>query len=388
MTQKEKPACASAPDQSPADRWPPLRVPEGGNTVFTTNVIPGCTPGRILGRPGLNVSAAVTGAHIQAPGGHTLEQLRAMVEGGIFRVRPMSNCRAVITGCFWIRTPASAPPRCTVATAGVNYYISPDSHACKFTAISPSRPTNNQRPLFGSGGHHRGNTRNSFFATPRRAIGSSSPSRSCIDRLATRSSTGETRRTGRSHGAAGFLLKRSFFDLWSGASGLEHRDARSPRAPGRHCRHTPLVLPHGRGARLIPLLAPRCLSSNPLERRYPQHCVKPSSQHAPVRPSACRRVVALGGGVGPRLGTGPNKALTRGRQLERYWHSLEVFRESATDLMRRGNGAGPGARFLFRGGACTLGSPFPSRQPPPRHDLTEMLFTRTRARAGTARCLP
>jgi len=134
----------------------------GGNTGFTTDVDTWLyTVDAAWEGQGWNVAAAGYGSHIDPAGGTTLDNYGAMVQGGIF-VSDQIELFARWDAIFVDKDAGISPSTLHFATGGLNYYISPESHACKFTA-QLGYAFNDTTPIFGSGGLIEGNTRNAFL---------------------------------------------------------------------------------------------------------------------------------------------------------------------------------------------------------------------------------
>jgi hypothetical protein len=134
----------------------------GGNTGFTADVDSWLyTVDATWEGQGWNVSGAGYGAHVDPAGGTTLDNYGAMVQGGIF-VSDQVEIFARYDGIFLDTNAGASQSTMTFATAGVNYYISPESHAFKFTGQF-GYAFNDTSPLFASGGLIEGNTRNAFL---------------------------------------------------------------------------------------------------------------------------------------------------------------------------------------------------------------------------------
>jgi hypothetical protein len=134
----------------------------GGNTGFTTDVDTWLyTLDAAWEGQGWNVAAAGYGAHIEPAGGTKLDNYGVMVQGGIF-VADQVELFGRYDAIFIDKDAGVSPTSLHFITAGVNYYISPESHACKLTGQF-GYAFNDTSPLFGSGGLIEGNTRNAFL---------------------------------------------------------------------------------------------------------------------------------------------------------------------------------------------------------------------------------
>jgi hypothetical protein len=134
----------------------------GGETGFTTDVDTWLyTVDAAWEGQGWNVFAAGYGAHLSPTGGSDLDNFGACVQAGIFvsdQIELFGRWDAV----FFDNESGISPATLHFATVGMNYYISPESHACKFT-VQANYAFNDTTPLFGSGGLIEGNTRNAFL---------------------------------------------------------------------------------------------------------------------------------------------------------------------------------------------------------------------------------
>jgi hypothetical protein len=110
---------------------------------------------------GWNVFAAGYGAHIDPAGGSGLDNWGATVHAGIF-VADQIELFGRYDAIFFDADAGANPATLHFATGGMNYYISPDSHAAKFTA-QIGYAFNDTSSLYGSGGLLEGNTRNGFL---------------------------------------------------------------------------------------------------------------------------------------------------------------------------------------------------------------------------------
>jgi len=137
----------------------------GGETGFTTDVqtilysIDAAWEGQ-----GWNVFAAGYGAHVDpgAAGFLTVDNYGFVVQGGFFfadQVEAFARMEAI----FLDKDSAVAGDKTMYFTSlGVNYYVSPESHAAKLT-LQGSYAWNDTSALMGSGGFIEGNTRNALL---------------------------------------------------------------------------------------------------------------------------------------------------------------------------------------------------------------------------------
>jgi len=134
----------------------------GGNTGFTSDVdsllwtLDASWEGQ-----GWNVFGSFSGAHVDPAGGTTTDNYAMCIQGGIF-VSDQIELFARWDALFFDKDSGINPATMHFAAGGMNYYISPESHACKFTA-QLGYAFNDTTAMFGSGGLVEGNTRNSFL---------------------------------------------------------------------------------------------------------------------------------------------------------------------------------------------------------------------------------
>lgn len=112
---------------------------------------------------GWNVFASFSGAHIDpgAPGAATTDNYCGTVQGGLF-VTDQVELFARLEAIFADKNAGFTEATMYFGALGANYYISPESHACKLTAQFNWSP-NDTGALFGSGGLIEGNTRDGFL---------------------------------------------------------------------------------------------------------------------------------------------------------------------------------------------------------------------------------
>jgi hypothetical protein len=111
--------------------------------------------------PGFNVMAAGYGAHFSPAAGSDVDDFGAMIQGGIFvtdQVELFGRWDAI----FWDDDRGFSEDTNMFATIGMNYYISKESHAAKFT-VQAAYAFEDTSTLFGTGGFVEGNTRNGFL---------------------------------------------------------------------------------------------------------------------------------------------------------------------------------------------------------------------------------
>jgi hypothetical protein len=111
--------------------------------------------------PGYNVMAAGYGAHLDPAGGTDLDNFGGIVQGGIFVTEQIELFGRYSVISFDDDAGAD-PATLHFAEAGMNYYISKESHAAKFT-VQAGYAFNDTTALFGTGGLLGGNTRNGFL---------------------------------------------------------------------------------------------------------------------------------------------------------------------------------------------------------------------------------
>lgn len=111
--------------------------------------------------PGYNVSVAGYGAHISPEMGSDLDNFGLVVQGGIFVTEQIELYGRYSLIAFDDDAGAD-PATLHFAELGMNYYISKESHAAKFTA-QIGYAFNDTTALFGTGGLLGGNTRNGFL---------------------------------------------------------------------------------------------------------------------------------------------------------------------------------------------------------------------------------
>jgi hypothetical protein len=138
---------------------------QGGETGFTTDVrtilytVDAAWEGQ-----GWNVFAAAYGAHIDpgAAGLQTLDNYGLVIQGGFFladQVELFGRYEGVFLDS---NTGLAGDLSIHMIATGVNYYVSPESHAAKLTAQF-GYTFNDTNALLGSGGFIEGNTRNVFL---------------------------------------------------------------------------------------------------------------------------------------------------------------------------------------------------------------------------------
>jgi len=111
--------------------------------------------------PGYNVMAAGYGARFSPPAGSEVDDFGAMIQGGIF-VSDQIELFGRWDAIFWDDDRGFAEDTNMFATVGMNYYISKESHAAKFT-LQAAYAFEDTTTLFGTGGFLEGNTRNGFL---------------------------------------------------------------------------------------------------------------------------------------------------------------------------------------------------------------------------------
>ncbi len=111
--------------------------------------------------PGYNVMVAGYGAHLSPEFGSDLDNFGAVVQGGIF-VTEQIELFARYSIIAFDDDAGADPATLHFAEGGMNYYISKESHAAKFTT-QLGYAFNDTTALFGTGGLLSGNTRNGFL---------------------------------------------------------------------------------------------------------------------------------------------------------------------------------------------------------------------------------
>jgi len=151
----------SAPDNA-LDIGAAIEYQSGGNTGFTANsksyayTVDGSFEGQ-----GWNLFGAGYGNHVEPSGGTKLDNFGAVIQGGIF-VADQFEIFARADAIFFDKDAGIHPVNEYFAAGGINYYVSPESQAAKFTAQF-GYAFNDTSPLFGSGGILEGNTRDGFL---------------------------------------------------------------------------------------------------------------------------------------------------------------------------------------------------------------------------------
>ncbi len=110
---------------------------------------------------GWNVMGAAYGSHISPDGGSDLDNFGVTIQGGIF-VSEQIELFGRYDAIFFDNELGFDPATLHFATAGMNWYLSKESHAAKFTA-QVGYAFNATPALFGTGGLLSGNSRNGFL---------------------------------------------------------------------------------------------------------------------------------------------------------------------------------------------------------------------------------
>jgi hypothetical protein len=133
----------------------------GGETGFTTDVdILDYTIDAAFEGQGWNVFVAGYGSHVDMSGGD-MDNFGVEVSGGFF-VSDQVEIFARYDGIFLDDDAFANDTDMHFLSVGANYYLSPESHAVKFTG-QVGYAFNDTTNLFGSGGLIQGNTRNVFL---------------------------------------------------------------------------------------------------------------------------------------------------------------------------------------------------------------------------------
>jgi hypothetical protein len=111
--------------------------------------------------PGYNIFVAGYGAHLSPDSGSDLDNFGGTVQGGIF-VTEQIELFARYNIIAFDDDAGADPATLHFLEGGMNYYISKESHAAKFTA-QVGYAFNDTSALFGAGGLISGNTRNGFL---------------------------------------------------------------------------------------------------------------------------------------------------------------------------------------------------------------------------------